>query len=123
MFDLRIPETLAALPGRFVELCWDEDEIRVRKLPAPKVTLTAEQRAEIKRRQYAVYYAANKERISAARKARYKAKPRVKVTPEERAAQKARYWATNRERIAERRKKLICPDIHKVTNEGNAEKI
>ena len=106
MFDLRIPETLAAIPGRFVELCWDEDDIPVRKLPAPKVTLTAEQRAAIKSAKYAIYYAKNKARISAQRKARYKAKPRVKQTPEQRAAQKALYWATNRERIAERRKQL-----------------
>jgi len=105
-FELRVPKSLAGMPGRFVGLCWDEDDSPVKQLPKPRITLTTQQRTEIKRRQDAEYYAKNKERISAQRKARYKNKPRTPQTPEQRAAQKALYWATNRERITKRRKEL-----------------
>ncbi len=86
MFDLRVPESLAGMPGRFVGLCWDEDDFPVKRLPKPRITLTTQQRTEIKRRQDAEYYAKNKERISAQRKARYKNKPR---TPQARGSRTA----------------------------------
>jgi len=104
MFDLRTTPSLESLPGRFINLCWDEEEIPMCALPAGKVTLTEEQRRELKNAAYRDYYARERKHINARRAAKRKGKP--KQTPEERAAVKALYWATNRERINARRRKV-----------------
>ena len=103
MFDLRLPQSITDIPGRFIELCWDEDETPVRTLPPP---MTAAERLARKRAAGRAYYARNREQILARGKARRRSSPRVKQTPEQRAAQKAHYWATNRERINARRAKV-----------------
>lgn len=80
----------------------------MKKLPPPKITLTTEQRLEIKRQKDRDYYAKNRARIRAQQNERNSRKPRVKQTPEQRAAVKAAYWANNRKRIAMRRKELAA---------------
>ena len=98
MFDLRIPESLADLPGRRVNLCWDEDEIPEKVLPQTREERLAKRRAYEKER-----YERDKERRNAAALARYYAR-----TPEQDAllkARRARFWSRNRERINAARRK------------------
>lgn len=98
MFDLRLPESLADLPGRRVNLCWDEDDIPEKALPQTREERLAKRRAYDKAR-----HARNKEKRNAAALARYYAR-----TPEQDAALKARrarFWSRNRERINRARRK------------------
>ena len=51
MFDLRVCPSLESLPGRVVNLCWDEEEMPDKALPKPKQTL--EERREYDRMRHA----------------------------------------------------------------------
>lgn len=97
MFELRVPESMASLPGRVEALCWDEDDTPDRSLPKPKQT--REERREYDR----MRHQRDKAKRNAAALARYHAR-----TPEQAAALKARrrrYWAKNRESLNVRRRK------------------
>lgn len=107
MFDLRIPESMASLPGRFNYL--EDDPVKPKvtheeRLQQMREYAKARKRTPEYRAAQWAYYQRNKAEIQARRKARRV--PKVKQTPEERAAQKALYWATNRERINARRREL-----------------
>jgi hypothetical protein len=105
LWETRVPESLASLPGRVVCTLWDEKATKAMTLPAFR---TGAMRLEKKRAENKAYYHRNKERISAARKAKYQSqRTKPKQTREERLAKKAEWWANNRERIAERRRKAI----------------
>lgn len=89
MFELRLPDSLADLPGRFVALCWDEDDKPVRALP--KQTRAARLAKDRE------WYARNAAKIAAQRKARW-----AKRTPEQIEAHRAknrRWLAANRYRL------------------------
>jgi len=91
VFDLRLPDSLADLPGRFVALCWDEDDRPVRALPKPKQTRAARLAKDRE------WYARNAAKIAAQRKARW-----AKRTPEQIEAHRAknrRWLAANRYRL------------------------
>jgi len=63
MFDLRIPASMAALPGR-MHACWDDaDDTPTVKLPKPRTIHT-------KREKDRAYYIKNARKIAAQRKAR-----------------------------------------------------
>ena len=97
MFDLRVCPSLESLPGRVVNLCWDEEEMPDKALPKPKQTL--EERREYDR----MRHARDREMRNAAALERYRNR-----TPEQDAALKARRaksWLKNKERINARRRK------------------
>lgn len=100
MFDLRLPDSLADLPGRRVNLCWDEDEIPEKVLPTKQ---TREERLAKRRAYEKERYERDKEKRNAAAMARYYAR-----TAEQDAllkARRARFWSRNRERINAARRK------------------
>ena len=107
MFDLRIAPSLENLPSRVVNLCWDEEDIPMRSLPAGKITLTTEERRDLKNAAYREYYARERARINSRRAQRRLGIVRPRQTEEERAAVKALYWQTNRERINAQRRKVL----------------
>jgi hypothetical protein len=98
VFDLHIPPSLESLPGRFVNLCWDEDDLPVKALPKPKQT------REEKRAYDRMRHARDRETRNANAMERYHNR-----TPEQDAALKARRaksWLKNKERINARRRKV-----------------
>lgn len=91
MFELRCPDSLADLPGRFVTLCWDEDDKPVQALPKPKQSRAARLAKDRE------WYARNAAKIAAQRKARW-----ANRTPEQIEAHRAknrRWLAANRYRL------------------------
>ena len=93
MFNLRVPDSLAYIPGRVHVLSDYEPP------PEKKRAITREEKL---RRQRASY-AANRASILARRKELYKAKPRRPAKP--RLEQMAEYYRTHREQIAAQRKR------------------
>ena len=86
MFDLQVPESWAAIPGR-LHVCRD-DPVMAKKTHAERM----EQMRQ---------YQAKRKAINAPKPIR---KPREVIEPMDDAT----YWATNRERIAKRRKELAA---------------